>query len=391
MASVLDAVRKAERRLREESPRLAEHAARRLWTAAGSASVSGGGFDVGRVVNDENAPGSSGNDVFPFLNGGVASGASVASVLTRVEQLEASDAELNALLRATRELQNSHALELREHRAREKQRDKEKAAKEEGFALAEAERSRRLGLERGVDFAQRSVAERREIDTTLAREHGQQGSHGNRDQQGNTPSSNSGEFAGFWGENARFPDPSMNTAQEALARSVEASARGFHRLGAQVSEIQKRVDDRDLEIARLRADLDLKINPPVSYRNSYRGNARDGSLDQRPAAMILADAAAVRLARESVERASRGGIRVPPPPPVAGRDDTILNRLAQETDVSLDGVYAEFDSGDAYSGNDNARVSSSKKYASTSIVDEAEARREKLAALYEKLEKTKLG
>ena len=36
VAAVLDAVRKAERRLREESPRLAEHAARRLWTAAGA-------------------------------------------------------------------------------------------------------------------------------------------------------------------------------------------------------------------------------------------------------------------------------------------------------------------------------------------------------------------
>ena len=127
VAAVLDAVRKAERRLREESPRLAEHAARRLWTAAGA----GDGLSLrGDATEAETRSGLSPNTSgsFPFLEGGVASGGSVRALAERVEALETSEAELQATLRATRELQSTHAAEMREHRAREAARESRREA-----------------------------------------------------------------------------------------------------------------------------------------------------------------------------------------------------------------------------------------------------------------------
>ena len=137
VAAVLDAVRKAERRLREESPRLAEHAARRLWTAAGAEDgLSRRGDATEAETRSGSSPNTRGNS-FPFLEGGVASGGSVRALAERVEALETSEAELQATLRATRELQSTHAAEMREHRAREAARESRREADERARRAAE--------------------------------------------------------------------------------------------------------------------------------------------------------------------------------------------------------------------------------------------------------------
>ena len=386
IASVLDAVRKAEHRLREESPRLAEHAARRLWTAAGS----GSSYDAQNSSNLTSDPAPGGN-TFPFLSGGVASGASVSAVADRVETLEASASELAALVRATRELQNTHAAELREHRAREQQREKREKAKEEALAVAnlETERRRDLGREheRRTEMQRRAAEERDAIEFNLNRERGRLGerSDGRLDSEG---------FSGFWGDK-RHQNTHDDAQNEALARSVEVSAHGFERLGAHVMELQKRLDARDAEIVELRAVLEKKT--AVSYRSSSGGNnsslnSRErgvpGEGDRRPAAMILAEAAALRLARDSVERAR--GIRVARSPPSSPTKKTNEKNVYSERthwtrdevdDATLDRLALETD--------DRLRDAFDTEVHAVSLVNDAEQRREKLAALYEKLEKTK--
>ena len=162
VAAVLDAVRKAERRLREESPRLAEHAARRLWTAAGA----GDGLSLrGDATEAETRSGLSPNTSgsFPFLEGGVASGGSVRALAERVEALETSEAELQATLRATRELQSTHAAEMREHRAREAARESRREADERARRAAEEETARANARARDDDA-------RRDAETAVRRE-----------------------------------------------------------------------------------------------------------------------------------------------------------------------------------------------------------------------------
>lgn len=328
VAAVLDAVRKAERRLREESPRLAEHAARRLWTAAGAEDglFRASGDATEAETRSGSSPNTRGNS-FPFLEGGVASGGSVRALAERVEALETSEAELQATLRATRELQSTHAAEMREH--------------------------------------------------SLF-------SHNSDDADRDDESSSVGAFfPGFFPGNDRARAESSAGAfeSEALARSVEASARGFERLGNQLAELQRRLDSRDADVASLRAQVEKKMSSSVSYRGNVPGID-----DRRPAAMILAEAAALRAARDSVERAR--GIRVsrsPPTSPAAKEksasgvpdasgpkaggpsedvDHAALARIREETRSSLRG---DADARDA------------------SMASEAEARREKLAGLYERL------
>lgn len=326
VAAVLDAVRKAERRLREESPRLAEHAARRLWTAAGAEDglFRASGDATEAETRSGSSPNTRGNS-FPFLEGGVASGGSVRALAERVEALETSEAELQATLRATRELQSTHAAEMREH--------------------------------------------------SLF-------SHNSDDADRDDESSSVGAFfPGFFPGNDRARADAGAFESEALARSVEASARGFERLGNQLAELQRRLDSRDADVASLRAQVEKKMSSSVSYRGNVPGID-----DRRPAAMILAEAAALRAARDSVERAR--GIRVsrsPPTSPAAKEksasgvpdasgpkaggpsedvDHAALARIREETRSSLRG---DADARDA------------------SMASEAEARREKLAGLYERL------
>lgn len=326
VAAVLDAVRKAERRLREESPRLAEHAARRLWTAAGAEDglFRASGDATEAETRSGSSPNTRGNS-FPFLEGGVASGGSVRALAERVEALETSEAELQATLRATRELQSTHAAEMREH--------------------------------------------------SLF-------SHNSDDADRDDESSSEGAFfPGFFPGNDRARADAGAFESEALARSVEASARGFERLGNQLAELQRRLDSRDADVASLRAQVEKKMSSSVSYRGNVPGID-----DRRPAAMILAEAAALRAARDSVERAR--GIRVsrsPPTSPAAKEksasgvpdasapkaggpsedvDHAALARIREETRSSLRG---DADARDA------------------SMASEAEARREKLAGLYERL------
>jgi hypothetical protein len=201
----------------------------------------------------------------------------------------------------------------------------------------------------------------------------------------NDASETSGAFGGFWGDKNAF-SPKSSFESEALARSVEASARGFERLGNQLAELQSRLDSRDADVAALRAQVEKKTTSYVSYRGVVPGMD-----DRRPAAMILAEAAALRAARDSVERAR--GIRVsrsPPASPAKTRraahggvvasgsdketadketseevDEEALSRIQEETRASL-GV-------DDTSARD------------ASMARDAEARREKLAGLYERL------
>lgn len=378
VAAVLDAVRKAERRLREESPRLAEHAARRLWTAAGS----GDGFESGKAFDGQETAGT--KNAFPFLEGGVASGGSVRALAERVAALETSEAELQALVRATRELQSTHAAEIRENKAREKAREAREAADEIAKRAAEEETARAEARAREDDARRRDALARRDAENALARERALLSGDGPRSDR-NEVSETSGAFGGFWGDKNAFP-PKSSFESEALARSVEASARGFERLGNQLAELQSRLDSRDADVAALRAQVEKKTSSFVSYRGVVPGMD-----DRRPAAMILAEAAALRAARDSVERAR--GIRVSRSPPAspaktrraphggvvasgsgkdaAGKetseevDEEALSRIQEETRASL-GV-------DDTSARD------------ASMARDAEARREKLAGLYERL------
>lgn len=383
VAAVLDAVRKAERRLREESPRLAEHAARRLWTAAGA----GDGLSLrGDATEAETRSGSSPNTSgsFPFLEGGVASGGSVRALAERVEALETSEAELQATLRATRELQSTHAAEMREHRAREAARESRREADERARRAAEEETARANARARDDDA-------RRDAETAVRRERMRlSGDASERDRAFELSTDDADRddvvsegafFPGFFPGNDRSRANAGAFESEALARSVEASARGFERLGNQLAELQRRLDSRDADVASLRAQVEKKMSSSVSYRGNVPGID-----DRRPAAMILAEAAALRAARDSVERAR--GIRVsrsPPTSPAAKEkrasgapdasgpkaggpsedvDHAALARIREETRSSLRG---DADARDA------------------SMASEAEARREKLAGLYERL------
>lgn len=383
VAAVLDAVRKAERRLREESPRLAEHAARRLWTAAGA----GDGLSLrGDATEAETRSGLSPNTSgsFPFLEGGVASGGSVRALAERVEALETSEAELQATLRATRELQSTHAAEMREHRAREAARESRREADERARRAAEEETARANARARDDDA-------RRDAETAVRRERMRlSGDASERDRAFELSTDDADRddvvsegafFPGFFPGNDRARANAGAFESEALARSVEASARGFERLGNQLAELQRRLDSRDADVASLRAQVEKKMSSSVSYRGNVPGID-----DRRPAAMILAEAAALRAARDSVERAR--GIRVsrsPPTSPAAKEkrasgapdasgpkaggpsedvDHAALARIREETRSSLRG---DADARDA------------------SMASEAEARREKLAGLYERL------
>ena len=383
VAAVLDAVRKAERRLREESPRLAEHAARRLWTAAGA----GDGLSLrGDATEAETRSGLSPNTSgsFPFLEGGVASGGSVRALAERVEALETSEAELQATLRATRELQSTHAAEMREHRAREAARESRREADERARRAAEEETARANARARDDDA-------RRDAETAVRRERMRlSGDASERDRAFELSTDDADRddvvsegafFPGFFPGNDRSRANAGAFESEALARSVEASARGFERLGNQLAELQRRLDSRDADVASLRAQVEKKMSSSVSYRGNVPGID-----DRRPAAMILAEAAALRAARDSVERAR--GIRVsrsPPTSPAAKEkrasgapdasgpkaggpsedvDHAALARIREETRSSLRG---DADARDA------------------SMASEAEARREKLAGLYERL------
>ena len=383
VAAVLDAVRKAERRLREESPRLAEHAARRLWTAAGA----GDGLSLrGDATEAETRSGLSPNTSgsFPFLEGGVASGGSVRALAERVEALETSEAELQATLRATRELQSTHAAEMREHRAREAARESRREADERARRAAEEESARANARARDDDA-------RRDAETAVRRERMRlSGDASERDRAFELSTDDADRddvvsegafFPGFFPGNDRARANAGAFESEALARSVEASARGFERLGNQLAELQRRLDSRDADVASLRAQVEKKMSSSVSYRGNVPGID-----DRRPAAMILAEAAALRAARDSVERAR--GIRVsrsPPTSPAAKEkrasgapdasgpkaggpsedvDHAALARIREETRSSLRG---DADARDA------------------SMASEAEARREKLAGLYERL------
>ena len=335
VAAVLDAVRKAERRLREESPRLAEHAARRLWTAAGSGDGFGGGDAV------EASRDARGNGAFPFLDGGVASGGSVRALAQRVEALETSEAELQALVRATRELQSTHAAEIREHRAREAAREAREAA-DARMRRAAAEETTRGDASEDV-------------------------------------------FGGYSEVDARAPAFDA----EALARSVEASARGFERLGNQLAELQRRLDRGDAAAAgdaaaRAREE---KRKPSMSYRGSVPEID-----DRRPAAILLAEAAALRAARDSVERAR--GIRVsrsPPasPPassPAKGKHAT-ASHVLDASGPKPSGRSEDFDRALLAHIQEETRSSlrGDADASEASMASEAEARREKLAGLYERL------
>ena len=392
VAAVLDAVRKAERRLREESPRLAEHAARRLWTAAGAEDgLSRRGGDATEAeTRSGSSPNTSGS--FPFLEGGVASGGSVRALAERVEALETSEAELQATLRATRELQSTHAAEMREHRAREAARESRREADERARRAAEEATARANARARDDDARRRDALARRDAETAVRRERTRlSGDASERDcafelstddaDRDDKSSSEGAFFPGFFPGNDRARADAGAFESEALARSVEASARGFERLGNQLAELQRRLDSRDADVASLRALVEKKMSSSVSYRGNVPGID-----DRRPAAMILAEAAALRAARDSVERAR--GIRVsrsPPTSPAAKEksasgvpdalgpkaggpsedvDHAALARIQEETRSSLRG---DADARDA------------------SMASEAEARREKLAGLYERL------
>jgi hypothetical protein len=392
VAAVLDAVRKAERRLREESPRLAEHAARRLWTAAGAEDgLSRRGGDATEAeTRSGSSPNTSGS--FPFLEGGVASGGSVRALAERVEALETSEAELQATLRATRELQSTHAAEMREHRAREAARESRREADERARRAAEEATARANARARDDDARRRDALARRDAETAVRRERTRlSGDASERDcafelstddaDRDDKSSSEGAFFPGFFPGNDRARADAGAFESEALARSVEASARGFERLGNQLAELQRRLDSRDADVASLRAQVEKKMSSSVSYRGNVPGID-----DRRPAAMILAEAAALRAARDSVERAR--GIRVsrsPPTSPAAKEksasgvpdasgpkaggpsedvDHAALARIREETRSSLRG---DADARDA------------------SMASEAEARREKLAGLYERL------
>ena len=392
VAAVLDAVRKAERRLREESPRLAEHAARRLWTAAGAGDgLSRRGDATEAETRSGWSPNASGS--FPFLEGGVASGGSVRALAERVEALETSEAELQATLRATRELQSTHAAEMREHRAREAARESRREADERARRAAEEATARANARARDDDARCRDALARPVLaETAVRRERTRlSGDASERDcafelstddaDRDDESSSEGAFFPGFFPGNDRARADAGAFESEALARSVEASARGFERLGNQLAELQRRLDSRDADVASLRAQVEKKMSSSVSYRGNVPGID-----DRRPAAMILAEAAALRAARDSVERAR--GIRVsrsPPTSPAAKEksasgvpdasapkaggpsedvDHAALARIREETRSSLRG---DADARDA------------------SMASEAEARREKLAGLYERL------
>ena len=333
-ADALDATRHAERRLREDAPRLAQDAARRLWGAAGG---------------DRGA--------FP-PRGGVAGAGDLAAALDRVGALEANEDEHRATLRSVRELQATQQRAIEEARDRERRRERREA--------------------RGEGFFEGPGA----------------GGGGGGEES----------FSGFWADRGGAPgglrgDNGGGALSEALARSVEASARGFERLDAQFAELRARLDAREAEASRTSAAIEsLRRAAAKAEAVSYRGGAlsaapRPGETgDRRPAAMIMAEAEAIRHARSSMDRAfgltrrdaEREGVK-------RGEDERAEGGARERRDEDSDeeegySAAAKAAAASARLGSSSAADANRAPPRAPTLADETDARRAKLKQLYERLD-----
>lgn len=257
--------------------------------------------------------------------GGVASGGDVRDVAERVSRCEANDDELRAQMRAVRELQQTHQRRLETLR--------DETARLERRAATEPRA-------RGGDE----------------------------------------EFAGFWpvsdATRASGTDPEVG---DALARSVEASARGFERLDAQFAELRARLDARDADAARL-AEAVETLRAAAGAERAESDDAR------RPAAMLMAEASALRAARTSVERAI--GLRAVRTSPANSR------RVSPEHSpdrATTRGAAAAAKEEEEDRRRDEENVAGFERRdgrgeGRPSVFAETDARREKLARLYRRLE-----
>ena len=258
--------------------------------------------------------------------GGVASGGDVRDVAERVSRCEANDDELRAQMRAVRELQQTHQRRLETLR--------DETARLERRAATEPRA-------RGGDE----------------------------------------EFAGFWpvsdATRAGGTDPEVG---DALARSVEASARGFERLDAQFAELRARLDARDADAARLAEAVE-------TLRAAAGADRAESNDATRPAAMLMAEASALRAARTSVERAiGLRAVRTSPansrwvspehsPDRATTRGAAAASAAKEEENQNRD---EESDAGfERRDGRGEGRPG---------VFAETDARREKLARLYRRLE-----
>ena len=260
--------------------------------------------------------------------GGVASGGDVRDVAERVSRCEANDDELRAQMRAVRELQQTH--------------------------------QRRLETLRD----ETSRLERRAATEPRAR-------------------GGDEEFAGFWAvpNAARARETDAENVGDALARSVEASARGFERLDAQFAELRARVDARDADAARL-AEAVETLRGRLEASNAVDVEPED---DRLPAATRAAEASAWRAARTSVERAV--GVRAVRTSPANSR--RVSPEHSPDRAETRGGAEAEEERRKGARREEDRREEANVAGfapASRDVFAETDARREKLARLYRRLE-----
>ena len=210
-------------------------------------------------------------------------------------------------------------------------------------------------------------------------------------------------FSGFWADRGApgglRDDGGGGALSEALARSVEASARGFERLDAQFAELRARLDAREAEASRTSAAIEsLRRAAAKAEAVSYRGGAlsaapRPGETgDRRPAAMIMAEAEAIRHARSSMDRAfgltrrdaEREGVK-------RGEDERAEGGARERRDEDSDeeeGYSAAADAAAASAplGSSSAADANRAPPRAPTLADETDARRAKLKQLYERLD-----
>ena len=289
--------------------------------------------------------------------GGVAGAGDLAAALDRVGALEANEDEHRATLRSVRELQATQQRAIEEARDRERRRERREA--------------------RGEGFFEGPGA----------------GGGGSGEES----------FSGFWADRGApgglRDDAGGGALSEALARSVEASARGFERLDAQFAELRARLDAREAEASRTSAAIEsLRRAAAKAEAVSYRGGAlsaapRPGETgDRRPAAMIMAEAEAIRHARSSMDRAfgltrrdaEREGVK-------RGEDERAEGGARERRDEDSDeeeGYSAAADAAAASAplGSSSAADANRAPPRAPTLADETDARRAQLKQLYERLD-----
>ena len=289
--------------------------------------------------------------------GGVAGAGDLAAALDRVGALEANEDEHRATLRSVRELQATQQRAIEEARDRERRRERREA--------------------RGEGFFEGPP--------------GAGGGGGGEE-----------SFSGFWADRGGAPGASGRRRRRRVVRAPRGAsrrARGFERLDAQFAELRARLDAREAEASRTSAAIEsLRRAAAKAEAVSYRGGAlsaapRPGETgDRRPAAMIMAEAEAIRHARSSMDRAfgltrrdaEREGVK-------RGEDERAEGGARERRDEDSDeeeGYSAAADAAAASAplGSSSAADANREPPRAPTLADETDARRAKLKQLYERLD-----